>query len=574
MADAPAGRKNTFLFSRTLILACFSIYGIVWSIQNTIQKCDTIDHNNVIFSNYILQRSKINHVSFLLTRTDLNQLSPTRTIKRSSVMNTNFTNNNHSWLAAILLLSGDLHLNPGPTGTFTTSTNNLNKCPKFPCGVCRKACKWRQKAVACDNCDTWYHKECMFLNSKIYDALTISPNLTWCCWTCGIPNFSSSLFENDFSSLSSVNRFEILTNNESSFINSSYETPIKPFSSNFKPQKSSTPDPKNKDKMHHPDSPSCSSTLKCLVINCQSLFGKRAELNNLIESNKVDVLIGTETWLKPDINNSELLLDDFDIYRRDRTEKGGGGILLAVRKCFTSEYIHKGKNSETIFCKINIKGRKPILIGAIYRPPDKNLELCEAITEDIFQITKKYKGAMFWLGGDFNLPDINWKQEIIKSNQYPKPINLKFLDMAGDLGLKQIVHTPTRENSCLDLFYTNNPSLINNTSVVSGISDHDAVLVETKLKPFRKKPIKRKIQLWKRIDEGRLKKDCKNFKLAFLNKHTIKDNINELWQDIKNNLINIMEDNVPTKMTSSKTHQPWINTVTKRLIRKKQRWFP
>ena len=34
-----------------------------------------------------------------------------------------------------------------------------------------------------------------------------------------------------------------------------------------------------------------------------------------------------------------------------------------------------------------------------------------------------------------------------------------------------------------------------------------------------------------------------------------------------------MENNVPTKLSSSRSHQPWITTETKRILRKKQRWF-
>ena len=35
----------------------------------------------------------------------------------------------------------------------------------------------------------------------------------------------------------------------------------------------------------------------------------------------------------------------------------------------------------------------------------------------------------------------------------------------------------------------------------------------------------------------------------------------------------MMEDNVPSKLTSSKNHQPWITTETKRTLRRKQRLF-
>ena len=56
---------------------------------------------------------------------------------------------------------------------------------------------------------------------------------------------------------------------------------------------------------------------------------------------KSDIIVGTETWLKEDIKNSELLLDDYDIFRRDRPGKckandkegrdsRGGGVLIAL----------------------------------------------------------------------------------------------------------------------------------------------------------------------------------------------------------------------------------------------------
>ena len=46
-----------------------------------------------------------------------------------------------------------------------------------------------------------------------------------------------------------------------------------------------------------------------------------------------------------------------------------------------------------------------------------------------------------------------------------------------------------------------------------------------------------------------------------------------MWNFIKTEFHKIIEDNVPSKLTSSKAHQPWINTETKRLIRKRNRWF-
>jgi hypothetical protein len=38
---------------------------------------------------------------------------------------------------------------------------------------------------------------------------------------------------------------------------------------------------------------------------------------------------------------------------------------------------------------------------------------------------------IFLIGGDFNLPDINWSEQAITNRQYPIKTNLAFLDGSG-----------------------------------------------------------------------------------------------------------------------------------------------
>ena len=211
-------------------------------------------------------------------------------VKTSSICNINFLETNSDsrrWIVNLLFLAGDLELNPGP---------------RDPCGVCNKQVKWTHKAVACDNCNIWYHKSCMVMNSKIYDALS---NISWYCCACGLPSFSSSFFENSTSSSSSLdnsNRFEPLSDNFK-----------------FRPKSCSTPNSKFS---HSKLKPNCKprSELKCLVANFQSISNKKEELSNLTSANDIDIIIGTETWIEPNITNSELLLNNYDIYRIDRVK--------------------------------------------------------------------------------------------------------------------------------------------------------------------------------------------------------------------------------------------------------------
>ena len=92
-------------------------------------------------------------------------------------------------------------MNPGPRQV------------KFPCQICNRAVKWKQEALACDNCDGWYHVECMKMPSAVYKALQ-NQMPAECACTCGLPNYSTLLFEqcsfdtsNSFSSLSDSYNF-------------------------------------------------------------------------------------------------------------------------------------------------------------------------------------------------------------------------------------------------------------------------------------------------------------------------------------------------------------------------------
>ena len=71
-------------------------------------------------------------------------------------------------------------------------------------------------------------------------------------------------------------------------------------------------------------------SLDVLQVNCRSIYNKAIELWNLVETYNPDVIIGTESWLKDDINNAEVFRTDFTTYRRDRTARGGG--FLSVLK--------------------------------------------------------------------------------------------------------------------------------------------------------------------------------------------------------------------------------------------------
>ena len=144
--------------------------------------------------------------------------------------------------------------------------------------------------------------------------------------------------------------------------------------------------------------------------------------------------------------------------------------------------------------------------------------------------------------------------------------------MLHDLSLNQIVDFPTRKDSTLDLIFTNRPDIFKSPSLLAGLGDHGIVSYKIILKPIFKKSPKRKILLWSKADESTLLAATKSLKQKLFELFNPKSNVIEIWNFIKKEIENIIETNVPSKITSSRQHQPWIDTKTKRLLRRKQKW--
>ena len=63
-----------------------------------------------------------------------------------------------------------------------------------------------------------------------------------------------------------------------------------------------------------------------------SKVNKLAEIQTLTELNMCDILCVSETWLDNKIADTELLSDNFNIFRCDRpTGQKGGGLLMACK---------------------------------------------------------------------------------------------------------------------------------------------------------------------------------------------------------------------------------------------------
>jgi hypothetical protein len=314
--------------------------------------------------------------------------------------------------------------------------------------------------------------------------------------------------------------------------------------------------------------------LKTLTINFQSIRNKTADLELLINNEEPDIIAGSETWLNPNIYNSEILNNNYEIFRKDRQDSYGG-VLLAIKSTLIAEEIklESNHNIESIFCKISTPNSKQLIIGSVYRPPNSNIEYMTDLCNQLTNIEAKYKNAVIWIMGDFNLPDINWNSYTIEKHQNIKEINELFINTLLNLNLEQINKKPTRNNNILDLFLTNRPGLVIDYEILPGLSDHDIIRVNNRMHTQICKKPKRIIYLWNKCNTTELHQAAIKFQTTFLTKYNINHPVEDLWQVIKTNLKELMSDFVPTKQTSNKINKCWFNTKLKKLCKQKENLF-
>ena len=132
-----------------------------------------------------------------------------------------------------------------------------------------------------------------------------------------------------------------------------------------------------------------------------------------------------------------------------------------------------------------------------------------------------------------------------------------------------MVSTPTRGENVLDLFLTSNHTLVKNTDVLPGISDHDLVLSEVSTKPVETRQPPRSTYLYKRADWEGFKTYKEKVKEDIYANSTSKS-VEELLISFKSSVNEGLARFVPCKNIGSKRILPWITQAIKRLIRKRE----
>ena len=216
-----------------------------------------------------------------------------------------------------------------------------------------------------------------------------------------------------------------------------------------------------------------------LHLNIRSVSKNFDSFKHLLNSlgKPIKVIGLTETWLN-DTNNDNFNIEKYDFISSNRSNKKGGGAGIYIIK--ETEYkIRKDLNSvnedgiESVFIEINMPFSKNIIVGTIYRPPNKKVEVFEnAMNELLHKIDKESK--ICYLMGDFNI-------DLLKSESCDYAN--RFIEQLFTSSFVPLITKPTRITehtaTIIDNIFTNNIEKVENSIngiIFTDISDHLPIL--------------------------------------------------------------------------------------------------
>lgn len=189
-------------------------------------------------------------------------------------------------------------------------------------------------------------------------------------------------------------------------------------------------------------------------------------------------------------------------------------------------------NLEILWIRIKLDFRY-VIVGVCYRPPhfnrsDFNISLYHALGT----VTKEFPTDHFFLGGDFNYPEINWSKLMPLPDCSNSRQCTEFLSITGVYGLQQIITSATRRDAILDLFFTNKPECVTSVTIMKHISDHALIQIETSLGVTRSENTPKKIFAFSRTNIERLTVAITNFERYYISSNCDRS-ASENWVLIK-----------------------------------------
>ena len=298
-------------------------------------------------------------------------------------------------------------------------------------------------------------------------------------------------------------------------------------------------------------------------VNAQGLNSHLATLTAHLRllPNRPALVCVTETHLN---RSTEVLeLEGYEeVARRDRAERGGGGVLVYALKSFAKSVVHLESSTahERVWLTVHTD-LGPYLLGVWYRPPSATETLSvTTLPEEL----EKWRGDALGvlLLGDLNVHHVGWLRHSTSTTLAGRTLK----EVAGELGLQPKVRGPTHnKGNLLDLVLTDLEEA--RVTVHPRVADHNLVEVELPLPLPKVKTLQRQVWRWDLADWAGLKNALQQLSWETLREGSVTDAAQHFHQTV----LNTARDWVPQRTVKEpKGTHPWLNEKVLSLVASKR----
>jgi len=311
------------------------------------------------------------------------------------------------------------------------------------------------------------------------------------------------------------------------------------------------------------------------------------EIHGYIFTNRPDIVILNETWLKKSILDSEVLPDNYKVFRVDRSlkshpmdpiqpkkfRKNGGGILIAHRcdiDISSIKFTKVSVEAELMSVILKTISGKSFCISTFYRVGTLGKDNFDQFKKHFIALAENKKLHRHILVGDFNMPDVSWPDGSTSCELHSSFINF----LTCDLGHEQLVSVSTHKaGRVLDLVFTNIPNLVKNVKVLEQnemcLSDHFAITFNVDIKIKYLKEPKKRVFNYRKGNYTELNNDL--YRVDWDRVFSCSDP-NICWDRFKGILGESCDRWIPKRTIKSRFQPPWYDSDCDRIRREKEKW--
>lgn len=138
-----------------------------------------------------------------------------------------------------------------------------------------------------------------------------------------------------------------------------------------------------------------------------------------INTHQPTVALITESWLNCKIPDSLISIPGYNLFRSDRENHLGGGVLILVKREISGHHVrvtiptslHTTEPIDSLWLNVHV-GNIGFLVACVYRPGYSPREVSQQLIATLDGVFSK--DHLVFVFGDFNYPEIIWKDLTLK----------------------------------------------------------------------------------------------------------------------------------------------------------------